>query len=155
MDSAQRNVFGHEVTPGSAVRSCRKLSHQLMLLFNYSARCRGLNASNFVTNPTSGSSQEHSWAQRRAQPKHHPPWCRHGPWADWFPPLLESYLTAQACWVCRGCFALRCVGIFLVLSSFFLQMQDWKPQQQQKAILLDLFRTRNIATITIMSLLLW
>ncbi|NXL91289.1 S22A4 protein, partial [Alectura lathami] len=35
------------------------------------------------------------------------------------------------------------------------QMQDSKPQQQQKAILLDLFRTRNIATITIMSLLLW
>ncbi|KAM8993919.1 solute carrier family 22 member 4 isoform 1-T1 [Guaruba guarouba] len=35
------------------------------------------------------------------------------------------------------------------------EMQDWKPQQQQKAILLDLFRTRNIATITIMSLLLW
>ncbi|NXD74343.1 S22A4 protein, partial [Eolophus roseicapillus] len=35
------------------------------------------------------------------------------------------------------------------------QMQDWKSQQQQKAILLDLFRTRNIATITIMSLLLW
>ncbi|XP_023791863.1 solute carrier family 22 member 4-like isoform X2 [Cyanistes caeruleus] len=35
------------------------------------------------------------------------------------------------------------------------EMQDSKPQQQQKAILLDLFRTRNIATITIMSLLLW
>ncbi|XP_030359799.1 solute carrier family 22 member 4-like isoform X2 [Strigops habroptila] len=35
------------------------------------------------------------------------------------------------------------------------EMQDWKPQQQQKAILLDLFRTRNIATITIISLLLW
>lgn len=34
-------------------------------------------------------------------------------------------------------------------------MQDSKPQQQQKAILLDLFRSRNIATITIMSLLLW
>ncbi|XP_061858534.1 solute carrier family 22 member 4 isoform X5 [Colius striatus] len=33
--------------------------------------------------------------------------------------------------------------------------EDSKPQQQQKAILLDLFRTRNIATITIMSLLLW
>ncbi|XP_025901384.1 solute carrier family 22 member 4-like, partial [Nothoprocta perdicaria] len=36
-----------------------------------------------------------------------------------------------------------------------MEMQDSKPQQQQKAILLDLFRTRNIATITIMSLLLW
>ncbi|RLW02988.1 hypothetical protein DV515_00006958 [Chloebia gouldiae] len=36
-----------------------------------------------------------------------------------------------------------------------IKMQDSKPQQQQKAILLDLFRTRNIATITIMSLLLW
>ncbi|KGL72545.1 Solute carrier family 22 member 4, partial [Tinamus guttatus] len=36
-----------------------------------------------------------------------------------------------------------------------VEMQDSKPQQQQKAILLDLFRTRNIATITIMSLLLW
>ncbi|XP_030314635.1 solute carrier family 22 member 4 isoform X3 [Calypte anna] len=35
------------------------------------------------------------------------------------------------------------------------EMQDGKAQQQQKAILLDLFRTRNIATITIMSLLLW
>ncbi|XP_054024301.1 solute carrier family 22 member 4 isoform X4 [Dryobates pubescens] len=35
------------------------------------------------------------------------------------------------------------------------EMQDSKPEQQQKAILLDLFRTRNIATITIMSLLLW
>ncbi|KFV48935.1 Solute carrier family 22 member 4, partial [Tyto alba] len=55
----------------------------------------------------------------------------------------------------NGVPAPACVGIFLVLFSFFLQMQDSKPQQQQKAILLDLFRTRNIATITIMSLLLW
>ncbi|XP_030427485.1 solute carrier family 22 member 4 isoform X1 [Gopherus evgoodei] len=37
------------------------------------------------------------------------------------------------------------------------EMQDMKlqQQQQQKAYILDLFRTRNIAVITVMSLLLW
>ncbi|KAM7162807.1 solute carrier family 22 member 4-like isoform 2-T2 [Macrochelys suwanniensis] len=35
------------------------------------------------------------------------------------------------------------------------EMQDMKLQQQQKAYILDLFRTRNIAVITVMSLLLW
>ncbi|KAM9130656.1 solute carrier family 22 member 4 isoform 1-T1 [Pangshura tecta] len=37
------------------------------------------------------------------------------------------------------------------------EMQDMKRQQQQeqKAYILDLFRTRNIAVITVMSLLLW
>ncbi|EMP32255.1 Solute carrier family 22 member 5 [Chelonia mydas] len=34
-------------------------------------------------------------------------------------------------------------------------MQDMKFQQQQKGYILDLFRTRNIAVITVMSLLLW
>uniref|UniRef100_A0A8D0GSP0 Solute carrier family 22 member 4 n=1 Tax=Sphenodon punctatus TaxID=8508 RepID=A0A8D0GSP0_SPHPU len=35
------------------------------------------------------------------------------------------------------------------------EIQDMKSKQQPKAIVLDLFRTTNIATITIMSLLLW
>uniref|UniRef100_A0A8C3HU54 Solute carrier family 22 member 4 n=1 Tax=Chrysemys picta bellii TaxID=8478 RepID=A0A8C3HU54_CHRPI len=35
------------------------------------------------------------------------------------------------------------------------EMQDMKLQQQQKAYILDLFRTRNIAVITVMSLFLW
>ncbi|XP_004696658.1 solute carrier family 22 member 4 [Echinops telfairi] len=35
------------------------------------------------------------------------------------------------------------------------ELQELKPLKQQKAFILDLFRTRNIATITIMSLLLW
>lgn len=75
-------------------------------------------------------------------------------WADLLSQCSHNFLLPELL-VCKGCCALRCVGIFLVLFSFFLQMQDSKPQQQQKAILLDLFRTRNIATITIMSLLLW
>lgn len=36
-----------------------------------------------------------------------------------------------------------------------VELQEIKPLKQQKAFILDLFRTRNIATITIMSLLLW
>uniref|UniRef100_K7G604 Solute carrier family 22 member 4 n=1 Tax=Pelodiscus sinensis TaxID=13735 RepID=K7G604_PELSI len=35
------------------------------------------------------------------------------------------------------------------------EMQDLKLQQQQKAYILDLFRTQNIAVITVMSLFLW
>uniref|UniRef100_A0A8C8RPP0 Major facilitator superfamily (MFS) profile domain-containing protein n=1 Tax=Pelusios castaneus TaxID=367368 RepID=A0A8C8RPP0_9SAUR len=35
------------------------------------------------------------------------------------------------------------------------EMRDLKLQQQQKVFIVDLFRTRNIATITVMSLLLW
>ncbi|XP_054245000.1 solute carrier family 22 member 4 isoform X2 [Indicator indicator] len=42
-----------------------------------------------------------------------------------------------------------------VPAVLFDTTEDSKAEQQQKAILLDLFRTRNIATITIMSLLLW
>ncbi|KAF6281341.1 solute carrier family 22 member 4 [Rhinolophus ferrumequinum] len=37
----------------------------------------------------------------------------------------------------------------------FDPVEELKPLKQQKAFILDLFRTRNIATITIMSLLLW
>ncbi|XP_028907335.1 solute carrier family 22 member 4 [Ornithorhynchus anatinus] len=36
-----------------------------------------------------------------------------------------------------------------------LELQELKPQGHQKGYFLDLFRTRNIATITVMSLLLW
>ncbi|XP_074169587.1 solute carrier family 22 member 4 isoform X2 [Rhinolophus sinicus] len=36
-----------------------------------------------------------------------------------------------------------------------VELQELKPLKQQKAFILDLFRTRNIATITTMSLLLW
>ncbi|XP_035870189.1 solute carrier family 22 member 4 isoform X2 [Phyllostomus discolor] len=36
-----------------------------------------------------------------------------------------------------------------------VELQELKPLKQQKAVILDLFRTRNLATITIMSLLLW
>uniref|UniRef100_A0A8C0KNN2 Solute carrier family 22 member 4 n=2 Tax=Canis lupus TaxID=9612 RepID=A0A8C0KNN2_CANLU len=36
-----------------------------------------------------------------------------------------------------------------------MELQELKLQSQQKVFILDLFRTRNIATITIMSLLLW
>ncbi|XP_066244329.1 solute carrier family 22 member 4 isoform X1 [Saccopteryx leptura] len=36
-----------------------------------------------------------------------------------------------------------------------VELQELKPLKQQKVFILDLFRTRNIATITIMFLLLW
>ncbi|XP_016052598.1 PREDICTED: solute carrier family 22 member 4 [Miniopterus natalensis] len=36
-----------------------------------------------------------------------------------------------------------------------VELQELKPLKQQKVFILDLFRTRNIATITTMSLLLW
>lgn len=36
-----------------------------------------------------------------------------------------------------------------------MELQELKLPSQQKVFILDLFRTRNIATITIMSLLLW
>ncbi|CAD7687919.1 unnamed protein product [Nyctereutes procyonoides] len=36
-----------------------------------------------------------------------------------------------------------------------MELQELKLQSQQKVFILDLFRTQNIATITIMSLLLW
>lgn len=36
-----------------------------------------------------------------------------------------------------------------------VEQQEQLPLKQQKVFILDLFRTRNIATITIMSLLLW
>lgn len=45
--------------------------------------------------------------------------------------------------------------ILLVFFSVSLQMQDLNLQQQQTADLFDLFRNQNIATITVMSLLLW
>ncbi|XP_029410052.1 solute carrier family 22 member 4 isoform X2 [Nannospalax galili] len=36
-----------------------------------------------------------------------------------------------------------------------LELQELNSLKQQKALILDLFRTRNIATITVMSVLLW
>ncbi|XP_038628036.1 solute carrier family 22 member 4-like [Tachyglossus aculeatus] len=36
-----------------------------------------------------------------------------------------------------------------------MELQELKPQDHQKGYFLDLFRTRNIAAITVMSLLLW
>ncbi|XP_024430915.2 solute carrier family 22 member 4 isoform X3 [Desmodus rotundus] len=36
-----------------------------------------------------------------------------------------------------------------------VELQELKPLKQQKAFILDLFRTKNIATITLMSVLLW
>lgn len=148
MDSAengQKNASGTdlllEVLCEILKETLAHLSGTLILLCNWSSWC-------------SGSSHEYRWVQRQAPPKDCAPWCRSSPWADHLSPDSHNFVTA---WTVgsRGCYALRCVGIFLVLFSFFLQMQDSKPQQQQKAILLDLFRTRNIATITIMSLLLW
>ncbi|KAF6082970.1 solute carrier family 22 member 4 [Phyllostomus discolor] len=42
-----------------------------------------------------------------------------------------------------------------VPAVIFNPVEELKPLKQQKAVILDLFRTRNLATITIMSLLLW
>ncbi|XP_006759240.1 PREDICTED: solute carrier family 22 member 4, partial [Myotis davidii] len=36
-----------------------------------------------------------------------------------------------------------------------VELQELRPLKQEKVFILDLFRTRNIATITIMSILLW
>lgn len=47
------------------------------------------------------------------------------------------------------------VAVPLVIFDPVVELQELKPPKQQKAFILDLFRTRNIATITIMSLLLW